>query len=634
MSFLDFLSVGPTAAPLGWRSQLFSSRRVLLAIFLASSASALVTADGPPQKSPPDPSRPTAMIVGKSAFVSIAPADRYTRSALPVKFLEQNWSADEAVEFYSLRQGSPLMRRDFFNILEQPDGVGLFRDSDYLASFGFLPRRPHEGNIEGYPVGFTGDRAIELTCAACHTSKMTFEGTEYWIDGSQAMTDMESFLTALTKSLKLTFDDAPDLSGFTSNVTIRLDQQTRFGRFVRQLTGGDTLRVSQAQVIFDLLQSDYQRRQRYNDYNDFGRLFSDDTQRQSAEKHPAYGFGRLDALGAILNQSVAEIIDKPGNAATANAPVNYPEIWDAPQHRHVQWNGSVDNSSRFGPLSRNAGQVVGVFGLVKTEGTTVGYDSSINFDALARAEELVTKLWSPPWPSEFGLDNALAAEGETVYRANCIQCHDIIDRTSRHRRANEVLVPINLVFGPNGTLGTDPMAAKNWRDRQAKVGILAGRNRTIPFAGKFPSDPQATVPAREVLTHLVYGTILRSFVPWRDELTIDDTTTKSFMLAPIDSGQSLMQYKARPLNGVWSTSPYLHNGSVLNMAELLKPPAARTSTFNVGTTEFDPVTLGYRNAGPFEFHTSENGNANSGHEYGTSLNEREKSALIEFIKTL
>ena len=124
-------------------------------------------------------------------------------SELPVEFLQQNWTPAEAVEFYSLRQGSPLMRRDFFNVLEQPDGSDLFRDSAYLAGFGFLSRRPHEGNIEGYPVGFTGDRAIELTCAACHTSKLTYGGKEYWIDGSQAMTDIETWLHELVRSLEL-----------------------------------------------------------------------------------------------------------------------------------------------------------------------------------------------------------------------------------------------------------------------------------------------------------------------------------------------------------------------------------------------------------------------------------------------
>ena len=571
------------------------------------------------------------------------PQDRFASSDLPVVFLQQNWTPAEAVEFYSLRQGSPLMRRDFFNVLEQPDSTNLFRDSDYLASFGFLSRRPHEGNLEGYPVGFAGDRAIELTCAACHTSKLTFNGKEYWIDGSQAMTDLDDWLHKLVEAMRLTTQDAPavirDSSRFDrlgANLRIPLDQNTKFGRFVRRLTGGTMPSVAQAKVIYDLLSEDLARRQRYNDFNDFGQAFTNDADRSAASGHVRYGFSRLDALGAILNQACAEHLDEPINAKRADAPVNYPAIWDAPQHVHVQWNGAVDNTARFGPLGRNAGQVIGVFGLVDTHGAFGGYDSSINFDAIERAEELVTKLWSPEWPDEFGaIDPVKAAAGEAVYRANCIQCHAIIDRDDPRRRANDVLVSINRVFGSNGTLDTDPLVAKNWNDRQAKVGRLADRLKTLPFRGRFPDDKSADVPARDILSHIVFRTIARSFVPWRDELTIDDAhAARAMTFAAAAERETLLRYKARPLNGVWSTAPYLHNGSVLNMVELLKPRKQRKTRFRVGTTNFDPATLGFEDAGAFEFDTTQPGNSNQGHTYGTTLLQEEKQLLIEFLKTL
>lgn len=95
-----------------------------------------------------------------------------------------------------------------------------------------------------------------------------------------------------------------------------------------------------------------------------------------------------------------------------------------------------------------------------------------------------------------------------------------------------------------------------------------------------------------------------------------------------------MRYKARPLNGVWSTAPYLHNGSVQNMVELLTPPSERKATFRVGTSAFDPQTLGYEDAGPFEFDTRLSGNHNSGHAYGTNLSAEQKDRLLEYIKSL
>jgi endonuclease/exonuclease/phosphatase family metal-dependent hydrolase len=569
------------------------------------------------------------------------PVDRYAKSNLPVKFLEQNWTPAESVEFYSQRQGSPLMRRDLFNVLEQPDDTELFRDSEYLAKFGFLSRRPHAGNLEGYPVGFTGDDAIELTCAACHTSKLTYGGTEYWIDGSQAMTDVQTWHQELIKAMQVTLKDAPpairtgDMSGVVGN-RITLDQATKFGRFVRRLTGSIEPTLGQARLIYESLSGDLARRQRYDDYNEFGKTFTDASERSNTARNMRYGNGRLDALSSILNQACAEHLAAPENARRADAPVNYPMIWDAPQHQHVQWNGAVDNTKTKGPLGRNAGQVVGVFGLVQIDGTTVGYDSSINFEAIERAEALITKLWSPEWPSEFGaIDQVKAAAGAAIYIDNCVQCHRIIDRDDPNRRANDVLVPIAERYLGEGPLGTDARVAGNWRDRTARVGRLAGRLKTLPFMGSFSDDAAAEVPARDILSHMVFNVIARSFVPWRDELTLADSTAERAMVfSEMATDDELMRYKARPLNGVWSTAPYLHNGSVLNMKELLTPPTQRLTKFRVGSSEFDPSTLGYINAGAFEFDTSLPGNTNTGHAYGTDLSTEQKEQLLEYVKGL
>ena len=61
------------------------------------------------------------------------------------------------------------------------------------------------------------------------------------------------------------------------------------------------------------------------------------------------------------------------------------------------------------------------------------------------------------------------------------------------------------------------------------------------------------------------------------------------------SDRALLAYKARPLNGIWTGAPYLHNGSVPNLYELLLPAADRSKTFYLGSWEYDPVTVGYVN---------------------------------------
>ena len=98
-------------------------------------------------------------------------------------------------------------------------------------------------------------------------------------------------------------------------------------------------------------------------------------------------------------------------------------------------------------------------------------------------------------------------------------------------------------------------------------------------------------------------------------------------------------YKARPLNGIWATAPYLHNGSVPNLWQLFLPENQRVKTFKVGSREFDPKNVGFRTDGAgTTFDSSIPGNSNAGHsgaEYGTGLNnDDDRWALIEYLKSL
>ena len=98
--------------------------------------------------------------------------------------------------------------------------------------------------------------------------------------------------------------------------------------------------------------------------------------------------------------------------------------------------------------------------------------------------------------------------------------------------------------------------------------------------------------------------------------------------------QVIEEYRARPLNGIWATAPYLHNGSVPDMVELLKPAAQRPTTFYVGNWEFDPARLGFEWSSPFPtaflFDTRITGNSNAGHEHGTAT-ERGRPACADRV---
>jgi hypothetical protein len=173
----------------------------------------------------------------------------------------------------------------------------------------------------------------------------------------------------------------------------------------------------------------------------------------------------------------------------------------------------------------------------------------------------------------------------------------------------------------------------------------------------------------------VFGDVFESGAGQRDQFglpgsTIDylpgvtDAAKKLQAEQCLNQKHELLAYKARPLNGIWATAPYLHNGSVPTLYDLLLParlrntatvgvnlpePAGpvRPEVFAVGLREFDPVKVGFVSAAdtpgaPFIFRarnavTGEPipGNYNSGHNYGTSqLGEEERLELVEYLKTL
>ena len=96
------------------------------------------------------------------------------------------------------------------------------------------------------------------------------------------------------------------------------------------------------------------------------------------------------------------------------------------------------------------------------------------------------------------------------------------------------------------------------------------------------------------------------------------------------------QYAARPLAAIWATPPYLHNGSVPTIYDLLSPADQRPKTFPLGQRDYDPLKLGYVTAikgqAIFTFDTSIIGNRNIGHEYGTMLSDVQRYELIEYLK--
>jgi hypothetical protein len=99
-------------------------------------------------------------------------------------------------------------------------------------------------------------------------------------------------------------------------------------------------------------------------------------------------------------------------------------------------------------------------------------------------------------------------------------------------------------------------------------------------------------------------------------------------------------YVATPLVGVWLNAPYLHNGAVPTLTDLLEPAERRPLRFYRAYDVYDPDRVGFFSQGPGAekagelFDTTQPGNASAGHSYGTALTPDVKTALIEYLKTL
>lgn len=511
--------------------------------------------------------------------------------------LAQNWSEEQQQWFWFTSQGSRLTPYDWFLALEQADGTEPFRSDAHMDQLRYLLEEPGPANPDGLPVGFardvdreTGQAWMGLTCAACHTNQIDYKGTGMRIDGAPTLADAFRFFDELAAAMEATASD-----------------DAKFDRFARGVLG-----ESHDEKSAEGLRQDLRKAAEVL------------TVRQNGDRPPhPYGYARLDAFGAIFNQVLAADLGVPENRLPADAPVSYPFLWDTPQSDLVQWNGSAPNAG-VGPLARNTGEILGVFGAVSVEpgNGLKGYSSSASLAALGDLEKTLEELWSPLWPEEIlpAIDRARAAQGQAIYQQQCAGCHPVIDRTDPRRRITAVMTPVD-------EIGTDPVMADNAVKRTGRTGPLEGHRVAIVAGSTFGAEATGV----EILENVVIGTILGHKVAALEAGIHEYLRVKK--AATFDP----RSYKARPLNGIWATAPYLHNGSVPNLWQLLQPAERRVKRFSVGSRELDPVNVGFDTAsypGGFEFDATLPGNSNAGHAYGTELPDDQKWALIEYMKSL
>lgn len=201
-----------------------------------------------------------------------------------------------------------------------------------------------------------------------------------------------------------------------------------------------------------------------------------------------------------------------------------------------------------------------------------GHRGDLDFATVKRQTDLSESIRPPKYP--FAIDKAAAKRGETHFQNSCASCHGGPESDKRLYSIADV--------------GTDPRRAEVFTDKQAE-----GFNQFLAQLEAVGYEPPKEFGVR-----------------------------------------STGKYWAATLNGVWARSPYLHNGSVRTMQELLTSPGQRAKNFHRGSQEYDASQMGYTDAGAYVFDTSGEGNSNSGHDFGTKLSAEQRRDLMEYLKTL
>jgi mono/diheme cytochrome c family protein len=295
-----------------------------------------------------------------------------------------------------------------------------------------------------------------------------------------------------------------------------------------------------------------------------------------SDANPDWGRGRIDPFNPVKYGILGM-----GNDGTIGNSDMMP-LWQ--QKRAEGENAAGEPKSlHWDGLNTSLHEVV-VTGAVGDGMSYRNYGRDSVKERIARIEAYVRELEPPPSPfspgrdplDPFHVDPEQVAEGETLYTQHCADCHS--PDGARFRTA----IPV-------GEIGVDRHRVEMWNAEAARrYNAYSENGHEWGFSG------------------------------FRD----------------VDG------YVAVSHTGLWLRGPYLHNGSVPTLRDMLRPPPERPGIFYRGYDLIDADNGGFMASGPQaerlgeRFDTSLPGNANRGHLYGTDLPPEDKEALLAYLKTL
>jgi hypothetical protein len=529
-----------------------------------------------------------------------------------VIYLDQAWSQADREMYYQISQGAQIIAYDIFLNLEVADSQELFRSDANSDRYGLITQAPNpRTNPDGLPIGMTKTvvtegrwkgEAIGVNCAVCHTAQLTYQGKRIRIDGGVANTfDFMSYTGALDDALQATLND-PE----------------KFDRLAARTGASSSVAKGELRKRFE---SDAERVHQYRT-------------RQVVAPIP-WGPARIDAIALIVNRLVSVTPRIPQNLSTPLAPTKPPFVWNSPQGTWTQWRGVQQD-----PISRNLTETMGVFMPMDMTSKTPQdglFDSNAEILNLQKIENALQRLAPPKWPEEVlgPIDRKKALEGKALFVEICAGCHNAWPYTwTEPNKYGKRFVRVGLI--PQSLVGTDPGQFTDLK--QYAITAQLSPYLPPPYKGKdmIPTGALYRITETAVLDNAL------AKVKMTEAQTVEIHGYREF---PLPDGP-VGVYKAAPRDGVWATPPFMHNGSVPNLYEMLLPAKERSKKFYIGR-EFDPVKVGLDTSGKsgnFLFDTSLPGNSNAGHSFengprgsgviGPLFTDEQRWAIVEYLKSI
>ncbi len=532
-------------------------------------------------------------------------------------------------------EGSDLAPVDILRAMKDFETGRLYVDA--LDYYGFIPSPASAANPYGLPIGWTTHVPfyspfkldyVSINCAACHTAGIEYQGQAMVIDGGSNMADIEALALSIQASavkmlenpvevllfvhrlLNLEPPEGSEGKGFGARVDGGVKELLRtyaeavqndtpepedvvahalgevLSKLLDDASDGPVAELASGllQVVEVAEDAHAKIEHLLTVVRDIKALLKNRLQLAkraltALEISQPPGPGRDDPWGIIRNVLF-------GSGTELDAPTSIPALYDS---RFFDWYHADGNTNSV--MQRDIAQAVALGGFVDPETE----QSSLLPRALWKLEEVMRTLESPAWPEQFGEpDTDKVARGKALFDQHCLSCHQSHDGQ---------LMPL-------AEIGTDPNRAESFLRPQDG----------LPFH-------QALAQEVETLENTVYQ---------QANISQEEIEQHEYNGPPVWRGTG--EYQSRLLSGIWSTAPYLHNGSVPTLYDLLLPVDQRPATFQLGSREYDPVKVGYvtekAEDSRFTYDITTHGGANTGHEYGVDLDDEERWALVEYLKTL